>query len=72
MADGTLAPCHDDVIKWKHFSRYGPFVRGIHRSFDVFFDLQSTHSLGKINECLPAIMNVYDKLRYLSVAEKGV
>ena len=22
----------DDVIKWKHFSRYWPFVRGIHRS----------------------------------------
>ena len=24
--------CHDDVIKWKHFPRYWPFVRGIHRS----------------------------------------
>ena len=24
--------CHDDVIKWKHFLRYWPFVRGIHRS----------------------------------------
>ena len=23
---------HDNVIKWKHFSRYWPFVRGIHRS----------------------------------------
>ena len=21
---------HDDVIKWKHFPRYWPFVRGIH------------------------------------------
>ena len=43
---------HDDVIKWKHFPRYWPFVRGIHRSpvdsphkgqwrraFVVFFDL---------------------------------
>ena len=43
---------HDDVIKWKHFPRYWPFVRGIDRSlvnsphqspvtrsFDVFFDL---------------------------------
>ena len=43
---------HDDVIKWKHFPRYWPFVRGIHRSpvnspsqrpvkqsFDAFFDL---------------------------------
>ena len=25
-------PLHDDVIKWKHFPRYWPFVRGIHRS----------------------------------------
>ena len=46
-------PLHDDVIKWKHFPRYWPFVRGIHRrpvnsphkgpvtrSFDVFFDLR--------------------------------
>ena len=23
---------HDDIIKWKHFLRYWPFVRGIHRS----------------------------------------
>ena len=23
---------HEDVIKWKHFSRYWPCVRGIHRS----------------------------------------
>ena len=50
---------HDDVIKWKHFTRYWPFVRGIHRStvdfppqrpvtrsFDVFFDLR----LNKRNE----------------------
>ena len=27
---------HDDVIKWKHFPRYWPFVRGIHR-FPVNF-----------------------------------
>ena len=24
--------CHEDFIKWKHFPRYRPFVRGIHRS----------------------------------------
>ena len=33
---GRLSPnpwtTHDDVIKWKHFPRYWPFVRGIHRS----------------------------------------
>ena len=23
---------HDDVVKWKHFPRYWPFVRGFHRS----------------------------------------
>ena len=23
---------HDDVIKWKHFLRYWPFARGIHRA----------------------------------------
>ena len=31
----TAAPgvdIHDDVIKWKHFPCYWPFVRGIHRS----------------------------------------
>ena len=28
----TYQHCHDDVIKWKHFPRYWPFVRGIHRS----------------------------------------
>ena len=26
------ASIHDDVIKWKHFPRYWPFVREIHRS----------------------------------------
>ena len=28
----TLTQWHDDVIKWKHFPRCWPFVRGIHRS----------------------------------------
>ena len=27
-----LSIAHDDVIKWKHFPRYLPFVWGIHRS----------------------------------------
>ena len=50
---------HDDVIKWKHFPRYWPFVRGIHRSpmnspqrpvtrsFDVFFDMRQNERLSK-------------------------
>ena len=28
----ALQCLHDDVIKWKHFPRYWPFVRRIHRS----------------------------------------
>ena len=28
----TSGSSHDDVIKWKHFLHYWPFVRGIHRS----------------------------------------
>ena len=29
-------PIHDDVIKWKHFPRNWPFVRGIHCSQIMF------------------------------------
>ena len=32
MAFPGLLVAHDDVIKCKHFPRYWPFVRGIHRS----------------------------------------
>ena len=54
-----VLPLHDDVIKWKHFPRYWPFVRGIHRSpvnsqpkasdaaFDVSFDLRLNKRLSK-------------------------
>ena len=28
----SMNTSHDDVIKWKHFPGYWPFVRGIHRS----------------------------------------
>ena len=56
-----IAECtHDDVIKWKHFPRYWPFVRGIHRppvnsphkgqwrgAFNVFFDLCLNKRLSK-------------------------
>ena len=31
---------HDDVIKWKHFPRYWPFVRGINR-----FPVNSQHKV---------------------------
>ena len=30
--DRTDNQYHDDVIEWKHFPRYWPFVRGYHRS----------------------------------------
>ena len=52
----TQLGAHDDVIKWKHFPRYWPFVRGIHRSpsqkpvtlnFDVFFYLRLNKRLSK-------------------------
>ena len=29
---GSILLAHYDVIKWKHFPRYWPFARGIHRS----------------------------------------
>ena len=51
---------HDDVIKWKHFPRYWPFVRGnspetgefptqrpVTRSFDGFVDLRLNKRLSK-------------------------
>ena len=44
---------HDDVIKWKHFPRYWPFVRWIPpqrpvtQSFDVYFDLHPNKQLSK-------------------------
>ena len=31
-SDNLIPNVHDEVIKWKHFPRYWPFVRGIHRS----------------------------------------
>ena len=34
----TAGVIHDDVIKWKHFTRYLPFVQGIHR-----FPVNSLH-----------------------------
>ena len=51
---------HEDVIKWKHITRYWPYVRGnspvtgkfraqrpVTRSFDVFFDLRLNKPLSK-------------------------
>ena len=32
LAEKNFGIFHDDVIKWKPFPRYWPFVRGIHRS----------------------------------------
>ena len=29
--DRSIPGVYDDVMKWKHFPRYWPFVRGIHR-----------------------------------------
>ena len=45
---------HDDVIKWKHFPRYWPFVNGGFpaqrpetRSFDAFLDLRLNKRFSK-------------------------
>ena len=51
---------HDDVIKWKHFPRYWPFVRGIHWSLvnshhkgqwrgALMFSLKCTWTIGWAN-----------------------
>ena len=53
---------HDDVIKWKHFLRYWPFVRGIHRwpvdslhkgqwRGALMFSLTCTWIKGWVNNC---------------------
>ena len=60
IMDGcVLLTSHDDVIKWKPFPCYWPFVRVIHRSqwipvqrpvtrsFNVFFDLRLNKRLSK-------------------------
>ena len=51
--------CHDDVIKWKHFPCYWPFVRGtpvtggfpsqrpVTQSFDIFLHLRLNKRLNK-------------------------
>ena len=39
--------CHKDDIKWKHFPRYWLYVRRIHRSPFVFFDLRQDKRVGK-------------------------
>ena len=55
----TVLHIHDDVIKWKHFPRYWPFVRNssvtgefpaqrpMTRSFNVIFDLCLNKRLSK-------------------------
>ena len=61
--DGILSRVdHDGVIDWKHFPRYWPFVRGIHRSLvnsphkvqwrgalTVFFDVHLYKRLSKLS-----------------------
>ena len=53
----SMFTSHDDVIKWKHFPRYWPFVRvnsdefpahrPVTRSFGVFIDLRLNKRLSK-------------------------
>ena len=44
---------HDDVVKWKHFSRYWPFVRGIPRSSGSFDVLVSNRQAGDLDAIVP-------------------
>ena len=47
--ESFMSVAHDDVIQWKHFPRYWPFVRGrpVSRSFDIFFELRPNKLLSK-------------------------
>ena len=54
QSEPVIDRSHDGIIKWKHFPRCWPFMRGIHRwqrpvtrSFDVFFDLRLNKRLSK-------------------------
>ena len=61
LTSDTNFCCHDDVIKWKHFPRNWPLVRGIHRcipsqrpvtrSFEVFFGMCLNKRLSKQSRC---------------------
>ena len=70
---------HDDVIKWKHFPRYWPFVRGIHReqcrgALMFFFHLRLNKRLSKQSrgwwfETLPCVtvMLAYTHIDFIQV-----
>ena len=48
---------HDDVIKWKHFPRHWPFVRGIHRSpISLMFSLICAWMNGWLNNREACVM----------------
>ena len=62
ISSHSIWSAHDDVIEWKHFPRYWPFVRGIHRfpvnsphraqwrgvlMFSLIFDLRLNNRLSK-------------------------
>ena len=52
LASHVVFRNHDDVIIWKHFPHYWPFVRGIHRSQwhgALMFSLISTWINGWVN-----------------------
>ena len=54
----------DDVVKWKHFPRYWPFVRGIHRS-----PMNSSHK----GQCHGALIFplIYALNKRLSIQSRG-
>ena len=70
-----LSRLHHDVIKWKHFPRYWPFVRGIHRlpvnshhkgqwhQWGLWFE---TPSCSLRRHCDGNVLNAGENVRWLS------
>ena len=67
----TNVAVHDEVIKWKHFPRYWPFVRGIHRSQvnsphkgqwrgALMFSLSCVWINGWVKDCLVVRLVIWD------------
>ena len=58
--DARIHGIRDDVIKWKHFPLYWPFVRGTTRSFRAFFDLRLNKRLNKQYWDAGDLRRIYD------------
>ena len=59
---------HDDVIKWKHFPRYWPFVRGIHRSLLLKYPIDVVLTLSDL--CISSSCYYFSFLMLTFLASK--